>query len=96
MSTNDTEAIDKLFLELSQFTTAKTMKEFRLESQVAQMKQALEYWVPDIPWQDDNPVSWATRNAKLDFGLVFDPEAPTAFSRGWVSVNGQDQWKKSK
>lgn len=37
----DTEAIDKLFLELSQFSTAKTRRECELERQLAAIQEAI-------------------------------------------------------
>jgi hypothetical protein len=34
----NTETIDRLFLELSQFTTAKTRREIHLEEEIARLK----------------------------------------------------------
>jgi hypothetical protein len=46
----DTEAIDRLFLELSQFTHATTAKELALRAEVARLRKALEWIVqPDHP-----------------------------------------------
>lgn len=39
--THDTEAIDRLFLELSQFTTATTSKELKLENRVKDLEDLL-------------------------------------------------------
>lgn len=43
----ETEAIDRLYLELSQFTAAKTGRELRLESLVTQLLQGIERWAAD-------------------------------------------------
>ena len=39
----ETETLDRLFLELSQFTRAKTKRECELEEQVAEFAAALEW-----------------------------------------------------
>lgn len=44
MDTIETEIIDKLFLELSQFTNVKTKKELQLERT---LKSVLEAWKQD-------------------------------------------------
>lgn len=41
MSAHDTESIDRLFLELSQFTKATTGKELKLENRVAELEDLL-------------------------------------------------------
>jgi hypothetical protein len=53
----ETETIDRLFLELAQFTTATTAKEMRLESQLTAaterervLVEALEF---ALPWLED-------------------------------------------
>lgn len=42
----ETEAIDKLFLELSQVTTAKTRKEISLEQAIINALKKAEFWCP--------------------------------------------------
>lgn len=43
MDIKETETIDKLFLELSQFTKSTTAKELQLEADKARLVEALEY-----------------------------------------------------
>jgi hypothetical protein len=38
----ETETIDRLFLELSQFTRATTAKEVRLQARVAELEKAIQ------------------------------------------------------
>ena len=42
-----TEQIDKLFLELSQFTTAKTAREIKLENALNELINIFEAWAYD-------------------------------------------------
>ena len=42
---NDTETIDRLFLELSQFTTAFTKRELRLAGENAKLLCLLDDWM---------------------------------------------------
>lgn len=41
---SETETIDRLYLELSQFSQSKTAKELRLEDEIARLREALYLW----------------------------------------------------
>jgi len=43
IKTTDTDTIDRLFLELSQFTKATTYKEICLEAEVKRLRELLRY-----------------------------------------------------
>ena len=50
----ETEIIDKLFLELSQFTSAKSKRELELESVIKNALKIKSLWLPYNGWDKDH------------------------------------------
>ena len=60
---SDTETIDRLFLELSQFTKAETEKEIALRDEVERLRSALkQITLPEATWTRSD-IDFITRRA---------------------------------
>jgi DNA-binding PadR family transcriptional regulator len=69
----DTEAIDRLFLELSQFTNATTDKELQLQRQIDQLQERLNDFEESImSWDKETDFRAKTEKRAVIVALSVD------------------------
>lgn len=73
----ETEIIDKLFLELSQFTQAKTIRELKLEAAILGALKISSLWLPAVETREEynNEVRALTKMYQ-DFCDMAKPHTP--------------------
>ena len=62
----DTEGIDRLFLELSQFTKARTKLELQLHQELQSLLDAIKHCEQTTNWTTRDAVAWAKLQAAKD------------------------------
>lgn len=84
-STTETESIDRLFLELSQFTRAKTAKEVRIEDMLRRANQVLR-----------SAMSIASRNGECVNWEAFTKQLENVLIEQHKHFYGSCDWKKDE